>query len=155
KATDIAIQDSNAANIIMSQATVPGVLTLANMKELHEFIDLSDAVVGSFYVDESLRRYDLDLNGLVYARLGVSARLKGKAQKYDSLELLGQQRVYTPQPYDQLAKVLREEGDETAARGVLIAKYDRARSDMPKSLYWLIGGLMRVTVAYGFDPILA
>src|SRR5215472_8315586 len=119
-------------------------------------IDLTDAAVGSLDLDQSIRGYTLALDGLLYTRISVAAKMsESEVHIYTPLELLGQQHSYAPQPYDQLARVLRGEGAETGARAVEIAKYDRALAAETDGLHWLMGWVLRTTVAYGFSPILA
>jgi hypothetical protein len=69
---------------------------------------------------------NLQLNGLVYT--AVAAGLMDAKKR---LVWLARQpsTPFRPQPYQQLAKVLRESGHETDAKRVLIAK-ERARRNM-------------------------
>lgn len=63
---------------------------------------------------------------------------------------------FVPQPYEQLAKVLGEEGDERARRRVVVAKRrlqqehgGSGRADR------MVNRMLRVTSQYGYDPGLA
>jgi hypothetical protein len=59
---------------------------------------------------------------------------------------------YSPQPYEQLATVLRKQGQDRAARDVLIARTD----DHVARRAWPVRGAMRIlreTVGYGYRPL--
>ena len=59
-----------------------------------------------------------------------------------------------PQPYSQLAQVLRASGDDAGANRVLIAREDArfARYGLVGTLW---GGLLKATIGYGHRPLLA
>src|SRR5260370_41908753 len=59
-----------------------------------------------------------------------------------------------PQPYSQLAQVLRASGDDAGANRVLIAREDAkfARYGLFGALW---GGLLKATIGYGHQPLLA
>lgn len=58
---------------------------------------------------------------------------------------------YSPGPYEQLANVLRNRGDDGDARAVLLAKQRRRRETLPPAgKLW--GRLQDWTVAYGYRP---
>lgn len=61
---------------------------------------------------------------------------------------------FHPQPYRQLAKVLRERGDEAGAREVLIAEDQAlyAGGSLPARLW---GHFLRLTIGYGHAPLRA
>jgi hypothetical protein len=65
---------------------------------------------------------------------------------------LQQQGTFLPQPYEQLAKVLRDSGDEEGAKEILIAKNQGRAQHMRPGLrrvwHWFLG----VTTAYGYRP---
>jgi hypothetical protein len=58
---------------------------------------------------------------------------------------------YSPQPYEQLARVLREVGQEEEARDVLIARTDDAlrRRSVPIRV---VGAIVRNAIGYGYRP---
>ena len=58
------------------------------------------------------------------------------------------------QPYRELAKVLRERGDDAGAARVLIAEED-ARYSQHGTLGRLVGGFIKWTIGYGHRPLLA
>jgi hypothetical protein len=68
------------------------------------------------------------------------------------LRWLALQPEYHPQPYRQLAKVLRDQGDEEGAIAVLVASEDlRYASYGRASALW--GDFLNVTIGYGHRPL--
>jgi hypothetical protein len=58
---------------------------------------------------------------------------------------------YSPEPYERLATVLRNSGEDADAREVLLAKQRRRRETLPLAgKLW--GHIQDVTVAYGYRP---
>ncbi len=87
----------------------------------------------------------LSLNGFTYEHLGV-------ADASSRLRWLALQPEYHPQPYRQLAKVLREQGDEEGAIAVLVASEDlRYASYGRASALW--GDFLNATIGYGHRPL--
>jgi hypothetical protein len=88
------------------------------------------------------------LDGFVYRRIA-----DGPNDSKSRLEWLNRQSSFTPQPYRQLAKVLREDGDDPGARHVLYEmekrKHREARHGWPSQLWNLI---FRGTIGYGIYP---
>ncbi|MFE1750751.1 oxidoreductase [Streptomyces anandii] len=58
---------------------------------------------------------------------------------------------YNPEPYERLAAVLRESGEDEDAREVLLAKHRRRRETLPPAAK-LWGYVQDCTVAYGYRP---
>ncbi|MFF9122039.1 oxidoreductase [Streptomyces sp. NPDC014889] len=58
---------------------------------------------------------------------------------------------YNPEPYERLAAVLREAGEDVDAREVLLAKQRRRRETLPLAAK-LVGHVQDWTVAYGYRP---
>jgi hypothetical protein len=58
---------------------------------------------------------------------------------------------YSPEPYERLATVLRNSGEDADAREVLLAKQRRRRETLPLAAK-LWGYLQDWTVAYGYRP---
>ncbi|MGY1452914.1 oxidoreductase [Streptomyces sp. SS8] len=58
---------------------------------------------------------------------------------------------YAPEPYEQLAAVMRNSGEDADARAVLLAKQRRRRETLPLAAK-LWGHLQDWTVAYGYRP---
>ena len=87
----------------------------------------------------------LSLDGFTYEHLGV-------ADAPSRLRWLSLQAVYHPQPYRQLAKVLREEGDEEGAVAVLVASENLRYAGYGRaSALW--GGFLNATIGYGYKPL--
>jgi hypothetical protein len=62
-------------------------------------------------------------------------------------------RPFRPQPYQQLAKVLRERGQEADAKRVLIAKErERRKHGNLRCGAWLWSWLLYLTIGYGYRP---
>jgi hypothetical protein len=113
-------------------------------------LDLANASAGSL-VDEEKSwpgRGRLFLDGFVYGHIsGESSPRDAKTR----LKWLERQEPFTPKPYRQLAKVLREAGDESGARKVLFEMERRRRQVEDRSWYarrW--GWLLKWTIGYGF-----
>lgn len=66
----------------------------------------------------------LELDGFVYRRI-----TQGPRDHHSRLDWLARQQEFTPQPYRQLAKVLRDEGDDAGARQVLYKMECQRRSE--------------------------
>jgi len=58
---------------------------------------------------------------------------------------------YNPEPYERLATVLRNSGEDEDAREVLLAKQRRRRETLPLAAK-LWGYAQDLTVAYGYRP---
>jgi uncharacterized protein YjbI with pentapeptide repeats len=92
----------------------------------------------------------LDLHGLTFESL---SRRAGTASFLDVVRRQTRRKDgYSPQPYEQLAAVLRTSGQERAAQDVLITRAEDAARTRPwwaRPLLWLFGA----TVAYGYRPL--
>jgi sRNA-binding regulator protein Hfq len=123
-------------------------------------VSLAHAMVGPLFDDEKSwpQQGNLSLDGFVYSRIGG-----GPTDARSRLRWLGLQApkdnrlaIFTPQPYEQLAKVLREDGDEAGARRVLIAM-ENARWQYGKVGFWqrCWGLILWATIRYGYEPFWA
>jgi len=100
---------------------------------------------------------NLDLDGFAYRSLGVSG-LQGTADIADRgsewfVSWLARDEPYTPQPYEQLASVLRRMGHREEANDVLYAGRERARAlALANGHYWSWAGqsALKYTIGYGF-----
>jgi sRNA-binding regulator protein Hfq len=94
-------------------------------------------------------RGNLNLDGFLYTRIGA-----GPTDAKSRLCWLARQPParFTPQPYQQLAKVLREAGDNVGARRVLIAMENLRRKHGNLNLQWLWRWVLRLTIGYGYRP---
>lgn len=116
-------------------------------------LDLRAARVGTFFDDPVSWPDDgrLCLDGFIYERLDERAPRDAKFR----VEWLRRQPKdkFLPQPYEQLAKVLRDSGHEGESKKILIAKNnDPARRKQmmwyQEIWYWI----HRCTVAFGYRP---
>ncbi len=94
----------------------------------------------------------LELEGFVYDGFAREAPTASEVR----LVWLGLQPRFHPQPYRQLAKVLREQGHDDDAREILIALADRRRQN--GGLSWqsrIWAWILKFTMAYGYRPFRA
>ena len=117
-------------------------------------LDLRHASVGPLADDEQSwpKKGNLLLDGFTYERIGV-----GPTSAEKRLEWIARQPDgFTPQPYRQLAKVLREAGDDSGARKVLIAMEDARlqQGNLSFGQRW-VRRLLWATVGYGYVPLRA
>ncbi len=127
-------------------------------------------------LEKSWEGLKLELTGFTYKRLGgIAAGEKGGMAKRDANWMegwLAKQDHYSPQPYEQLAKVLRESGHKDKADRILYASKERefeeerknngkrnkrinAEWGFPKKLIvpgwrWWKLFLLKITIGYGF-----
>jgi hypothetical protein len=98
----------------------------------------------------------LRIDGLVYERFSGSDTPKTMAAR---LDWLSRQKVFAPQPYRQVARVLRNNGDDVGARRVL-SEMERLRRNHESAgrtrlvrfgaSVW--SAVLRATIGYGFHP---
>jgi hypothetical protein len=150
----------------LSRATIAGVFFLRDGAEVDGTLAMTGATIGSIH-DEAPswpKRGDLLLNRCLY-----SAFIGGPVDAESRLDWLSRQSPerwgedFWPQPYEQLASVLQEMGHEDDARTVLIAKEGlqraarrkRTHNSFARVLMAAIDAVLKVTVAYGRQPLLA
>jgi hypothetical protein len=151
---------------------------LVNQAEL--MLDLTNATAGALVDDiESWPPPgNLDVEGFVYEHI-----YRGPKDAKSRLEWLARQRKFKPQPYRQLAKVLKDEGDDRGARQVLFEMECRRRAQEDikpisnlsslltkllavPSLNWILkpvlrsyrpvwSGILKRTIVYGYYPVWA
>ncbi len=144
-------------NLVM--ANIKGGLVWENPGVGHAdkvILDLSHATFGPLFDDEKSwpQQGNLKLDGFVYSRIA-----RGPKDARSRLRWLDRQRPkdtrsvdFTPQPYEQLAKVLRDDGDDAGARDVLIAM-ENARWWYGKIGLWerCWSWVLWLTIGYGYD----
>ncbi len=87
----------------------------------------------------------LHLDGFVYGRFS-----EGPADTKTRLRWLARIQEFTLQPYQQLAKVLRESGDARGARQVLFEMERRRRAREDSRWYQRVWGwILKLTIGYG------
>jgi hypothetical protein len=124
-------------------------LLLRNVKDAKSaMFDLTNASTAALVDDEESwpAEGNIDLDGFVYGRISVGPTDAGVRLKWLAL-----QPEFKPQPYRQLAKVLRELGDDRGRRRVLYEMERRRRTQEDKTRYSrLWGQALRATIGYGF-----
>ena len=119
-------------------------------------LDLSGATVG-FLLDTEQdwpASGNLKIDGLTYIGFGASPGYASGDANTRLRWLALQPPGYHPQPYSQLAKFLRQSGDDTGATKVLIASGDERYSQYRIGGRFL-GWFLKVTIGYGHRPLLA
>lgn len=120
-------------------------------------LDLRNTKIG--YLADRVKSWpdEIDLEGCVYNRLGG---LKDEAEQETSrrpaswyIDWLSRHQPYSPQPYEQCAKVLGQAGQPDKSNAVLYAGKNRERRELTwRSSFirksWL--SLMWLTMGYGF-----
>ena len=112
-------------------------------------LDLSGASVLGMNDDERSwpQAGKLLIDGLTYTGFGVVKNARSR------LRWVSLQPEFHPQPYRELAKVLRANGDDAGAVSVLIAEQD-ARYQNSYLLRRIWAGFLKTTVGYGHEPLL-
>jgi hypothetical protein len=149
-AGDLAFQDGIFKKIIGQRMIVQRTLVWRNVKNPGEAtLDLQNASVGSLVDDlESWSTKSLTLDGFTYGRI-----TEGPKDSKVRLQWLKRQDEFAPQPYRQLAKVLRDDGDDSGARHVLYDMEKRKHRESQRgraSRVWDL--IFRGTIGYGIYP---
>jgi len=150
-------QDSSVNGIVnLSSARIGLTLDVDGWKPQHlpTELDLSSATAGSISDNDTCWPASLELDGFVYG--GISG---GPTQAEARLKWLDRQPEFAPQPYRQLARVLRELGDDDGAKCVQHELETRTRVLRRQSLYWPLRWfrfgedvLSDATIGYGVYP---
>jgi hypothetical protein len=112
-------------------------------------LDLINASAGSLVDDEESwpAKGNLLLDGFVYGQISGDSPRDAKTR----LRWLQRQDPFRPKPYRQLAKVLREAGDDSGARKVLFEMERRRRQVEDRRWHArLWGRVLKWTIGYGF-----
>lgn len=124
-------------------------------KVLQGIINLTSATVGSlsddkdFWEQETLKHVELNgfRYGHIYGDTSASFRLEKMLGKMPRDE-------FTPQPYKQLAKVLRTMGHKNDADEVMIALHEKKMEiSKSESLSYLLQKIYKWTSLYGYRPL--
>jgi hypothetical protein len=91
------------------------------------------------------------IDGFIYGRIASEGRFD--VERRLNWLALQPQYPFSHQPYIQLAKILRESGDDNGAKRVLIEMEDRARRN--GAFAPIIRPILRTTIGYGYDPLRA
>jgi hypothetical protein len=137
--------------------SIDGALLLRNVElQNGAFLDLSGARV-TFLVDDENSwpaPGNLNIDGFTYSGIVPLAPTDASGDARTRLRWLQRQSGFHLQPYRQLAKVLRERGDEAGATQVLVAGDDLnyERFGLAGRIW---GGFLKYTIGYGHRPLLA
>jgi len=129
---------------------VNGALLLRGVLDAKGLVSLAAASVGQLADDRSCwpTTGGLDLDGFTYGRI-YSDTKDANAR----LDWLSRMSKFAPQPYRQLAKVMREEGDDRGARKVLHEMERLRRKNEDKTWYWRAWSwILGKTIGYGYYP---
>jgi hypothetical protein len=157
---DLACTGGGFRELYLESATVKGNFSWDDVLDPRSArLDLINASVGAL-VDEKEswpERGHLRLDGFVYDRISG-----GPTDAPARLEWIDRQKEFTRQPYRQLAKVLREIGDEDGSKRVLFEMEHRARAESRRRLILPMRMLQRAgdtiyegSVGYGLHPLWA
>ncbi|NEP83400.1 MAG: hypothetical protein F6K39_37840 [Okeania sp. SIO3B3] len=116
-------------------------------------IDLQFARIGRLRDDEQSwpEKNNLNLDGFIYQKLGTDDNIKVLKDAKTRLKWLRLQPEFFPQTYEQLAEVLKKEGDPDAATEILIHKERDIRPKLNRlSKFW--NRFLDITIAYGYKP---
>lgn len=121
----------------------------------HMTLDLTTANIGTLH-DDKIDSWPgpgrLSLHGLEYKNISHESPRASKTR----IEWLRLQEGFWPQPYEQLAKVLRESGNDRGAKDVLIAKNkDKTERTKLTRSQWCWYRLLGPRIGYGHRPWLA
>jgi hypothetical protein len=94
----------------------------------------------------------LDLDGFTYEKIANGSPVKG-SERLDWIRRQNLEASFSPQPYEQAARVLRASGHEQAAIEVLIGKQEDLRQfgDLSR-IGWFWNWLLGHTIAHGYKP---
>lgn len=161
-----AFSNAGGRALNLSGLDVTGAFFLRNGANVVGMMALTAATIGTLNDDPECwpkAHGDLLLGRFRYGAI-TSACVDAKTRK-KWLALQNPARFehdFWPQPYEQLAKVLREMGHRGDAREILIEKEKLQRADRRKRrhkiarpIYWLWDKMHAVTSRYGHQPLIA
>jgi hypothetical protein len=148
---DLTCHDAILNEVLGDRMSVQRTLAWYDIKGLERIrLNLQNASAGSLVDDHESWPGEgkLALDGFTYGRIA-----DGPKDSTSRLDWLSRQASFTPQPYRQLAKILREDGDDPGARHVLYEmekrKHREAQHGWLSKLWNLI---FRGTIGYGIYP---
>lgn len=148
---DLNCDGASFRSMVMQRAVVKRALFWRNIKTpLEVELDLQNASAGSLadHQESWPAAGKLLLDGFTYGRIA-----EGPKDSKTRLKWLGQQVSFSPQPFRQLAKVLREEGDDDGARRVMYEMEKRKHQEREQRwLSRLWNPVFRWTIGYGIYP---
>jgi uncharacterized protein YjbI with pentapeptide repeats len=118
---------------------------------------LRNTEVGSLQDRQDAWPNQLVLDGFTYIRLGgLEGDGASDLNRRDVgwfKEWLAKQQPYSPQPYEQLAGVLRQAGQTQKARDILYESKERERTEVASRLDWFWLTLLKIFIGYGYRTI--
>jgi cytoskeletal protein CcmA (bactofilin family) len=153
KIGNLNISNSRFSSLDLSATQINGELILGSdiredVRKPPKWDDGAELILSNTSVSVLIDREDswpdkLELNGFTYSSFGES-RDKEWFKKW-----LEKQKSYSPQPYEQLAKVLQEEGHPSKAKEVLYWSKNREKTTTEGLDYgWLT--FLQWTIGYGY-----
>jgi hypothetical protein len=150
----------------LNRARIDGAFFLRHGATILGTLDLTATEIGAIDDEEACwpQKGDLLLNRCRYgAFIGGPIDAASRLRWLDRQVSERWEEDFWPQPYEQLATVLREMGHDEEARAVLIvkerlqrrARRSRAKSPLLRAVLALNDGVLAVTVRYGRQPLLA
>jgi len=141
---------SISGTLLAQTAVIKGTFFWTRIDPKGIALDLTNASAGALVDDAGSRLTagKLILDGFIYGRISGSAPKDVTSR----LDWLDRQKSFAPQPYRQLAKVLRDEGDDAGARRVLFEMEDRRRGQEDPWYAWPWSSILKVTIGYGYYP---
>ena len=150
----------------LNRARIDGAFFLRQDASILGTLDLTATEIGAIDDEEASwpQKGDLLLNRCRYgAFIGGPIDAASRLRWLDRQVSERWEEDFWPQPYEQLATVLRQMGHDEEARAVLIvkerlqrrARRSRAKSPLLRAALALKDGLLAVTVRYGRQPLLA
>jgi hypothetical protein len=156
----IQLNEGQFRETILHGVRVAGLFTMegAVFPDKSQRIDLKDTQVGAVICNDlDTWPENLELDRFTYQYLGGMGGVKDREHMTDwpasrFVGWLAKQKDYSPQPYEQCAKVLRDAGQPDKADYVLFAGKQRERQDAwDKGNHhrWLWLSILRWTIGYG------
>jgi hypothetical protein len=152
---DILLRDGFSAdgNVRLADSVTKGTIKWTGVRGAERAsLDLSNASAGAILDDKSSwpPPGKLDLDGFVYDQLAA-----GLTDTKNRLAWLALQQPFSPQPYRQLAKVMRNAGVDRGARRVLFAMEDHLWKEERTLAAALFRWPLSLVVGYGYYPLRA
>lgn len=152
---DVDCRKGKFTKLSLMRATVKGSLLWSEIINRDSVqLDLTNATVGPLQDEKASwpLRGNLVLNGFCYSRISPPAPVDVKSR----LEWLALASQFTLQPYQQLAKVLKDGGDVDAPHLVLFNMEHKRRFNDDHGVLKHIGSwILRWTIGYGQIPLRA
>ncbi|HUN64425.1 MAG TPA: hypothetical protein VMU53_20665 [Candidatus Sulfotelmatobacter sp.] len=152
---DVLLRDGFSAEgeVSFANSITKGTLVWTGVRNAARLaLNLSNAAAGAISDDKSCwpAPGKLNLDGFVYEHIA-----SGLTDTKNRLAWLALQQPFTPQPYRQLAKVMRNAGVDRGARRVLFVLEDHLWCEEPTVSSALLRAPLSLVVGYGYYPLRA